>query len=136
VFTHPRPSWGYQFFRLRPSPHICVEHPIPADPIPVQVDAHGAARVGGTRVTLDTIVSVFNQGVSAEEIQAKFPTVDLADIYATIGYYLRHRSEVEAYLCERERLGAEVRKENEARFNAGGLRERILARHAELRKAR
>ncbi len=103
---------------------------IPADPIPVQLDPYGAARVGGTRVTLDTIVNVFNQGNSAEEIHADFPSVSLADIYATVAYYLRHRSEVEAYLRERERLGAEIRKENEARFNARGLRERILARHA------
>jgi len=104
---------------------------IPADPVPVQIDASGAARVGGTRVTLDTIVSVFNQGNSAEEIHSDFPSVSLADIYQTIGYYLRRRSEVEAYLCERERLGAEIRRENEVRFDASGLRERILARRAE-----
>jgi len=108
---------------------------IPADPIPVMLDADGAARVGGTRVTLDTIVSFFNQGLSAEGIHAKFPSVSLADIYVTVGYYLRHRSDVEAYLCERERLGAEIRAENEARFNASGLRERILARRAELKQS-
>ncbi|MGI8549469.1 MAG: DUF433 domain-containing protein [Dehalococcoidia bacterium] len=108
---------------------------IPADSIPVHVDGDGAARVGGTRVTLDTIVSFFNQGLSAEGIQAKFPSVSLADIYATIGYYLRHRSDVEAYLCEREQLGAEVRRENEARFDPRGVRERLLARREALRKS-
>ena len=107
---------------------------IPADPIPIHVDADGAARVGGTRVTLDTIVSVFNQGNSAEEIHADFPSLSLADIHTTIGFYLRHRAEVEAYLCERERLGAEIHKEVERRFNASGLREQILARRAERQK--
>jgi uncharacterized protein (DUF433 family) len=108
---------------------------IPTDPIPVKLDADGVARVGGTRVTLDTIVSFFNQGLSAEGIHAKFPSVSLADIYLTVGYYLRYRADVEAYLCEREQLGAEVRRENEARFDPHGVRERLLARREELRKS-
>ena len=108
---------------------------IPADPIPVAVDSDGAARVGGARVTLDTIVSFFNQGLSAEEIQSGFPSVSLADIYATIGYYLRHRGDVEAYLCERAQAAAEVRRENEARFDPRVVRECLLARREALRKA-
>jgi uncharacterized protein (DUF433 family) len=39
-----------------------------AEPVPVEIDADGAARVGGTRVTLDTVVNAFNNGATAEEI--------------------------------------------------------------------
>lgn len=101
---------------------------VEAESIPVMVDQDGAARVAGTRVTLDTIVSFYNQGLSAEDIRNGFPSVSLADVYTTIGYYLRHRSEVEAYLYERKRSAAEVRRENEARFDPRGIRERLLAR--------
>jgi uncharacterized protein (DUF433 family) len=85
-------------------------------------------RVGGTRVTLDTVVAAFNEGATAEEIAQQYPTLSLADIYAVIGYYLRRRDEVESYLLKRRELAEAVRQENEARFNPVGVRERLLAR--------
>ena len=103
---------------------------ITADPIPLKMDAHGVARVGGTRVTLDTVVTAFEQGATPEEIVYRYPSLDLVDVYAVIAYYLRHRSDVEAYLCEQRREADEVRKQNEARFPRDGIRERLLARRA------
>lgn len=35
---------------------------IRAEPVPLKVDPYGVVRVGGTRVTLDTIVYAFRQG--------------------------------------------------------------------------
>jgi len=103
---------------------------ITADPIPLKMDADGVARVGGTRVTLATVVTAFEEGLAAEEIMHQYPSLQLADVYASIGYYLRHRPEVEAYLCEQRREAEEVRKQNEARFPSHGIRERLLARRA------
>ncbi|MGI8553671.1 MAG: DUF433 domain-containing protein [Dehalococcoidia bacterium] len=105
---------------------------IPSEPLPLAVDVDGVVRVGGTRVTLETVLSVFNQGASPEEIHSDFPSVTLGDIYATIGYYLRHRSEVEGYLSEAERQSVEVRKENEARWDPGEFRQRLRARQRTL----
>ena len=51
---------------------------------PLFTDPHGAIRVRGTRVTLDTIVTAFHAGATAEEIAQKFPTVSLADVYQII----------------------------------------------------
>jgi hypothetical protein len=34
----------------------------------------------------------------------QFPTLDLADVYAVIGYYLRHRADVDAYVERRVHL--------------------------------
>lgn len=99
-----------------------------AEPFPLQTDSHGVVRVGGTRVTLDSVVYAFAEGATAEEIAFRYPTLDLPDIYAAITYYLRHRAEVEAYLRQREARAAEVRRENEARFDPAGIRERLLAR--------
>jgi hypothetical protein len=59
----------------------------------------------------------------------------LADVYAVIAYYLRHKEEVEAYLQEQERLSEKIREENEQRFPSKGLRDRLLARRQERNEA-
>jgi hypothetical protein len=41
---------------------------IKAEPLPIATDIDGLARVGGTRVTLDTVVMAYTEGLSAEEI--------------------------------------------------------------------
>ncbi len=101
-----------------------------ADPIPLRTDADGIVRVGKTRVTLDTVVGSFKDGATAEEIVHRYPSVRLAEVYSVIAYYLEHQTEVDAYLSEGERQAAEVRKENEARFDPNGVRDRLLARRA------
>ena len=57
-----------------------------------------------------------------------FPTLDLASVYAVVGYYLQNRAEVEQYLEQRKAEREKVKDETEARFNPHGLRERLLAR--------
>lgn len=84
-----------------------------SEPIPVTVDEGGVAGVGDTRVTLDTLVAAYLQGATPDEIASRYPTLDRADIYAVIAYYLRHRQEVEEYLRQRENEAAKVRVENE-----------------------
>jgi uncharacterized protein (DUF433 family) len=96
-------------------------------PVPLRVDETGTIRVGQTRVTLELVVSRFDQGESPEEIISGFPSLQLADVYAVVTYCLQHRPEVEAYLQEQERRAARVRKLIEARFDQRGLREKLLA---------
>ena len=43
------------------------------DPLPLQIDEDGVARVGETRVTLDTIVAAFADGATTEEIVRSIP---------------------------------------------------------------
>jgi uncharacterized protein (DUF433 family) len=100
-----------------------------AEALPLQTDQYGTIRVGGTRVTLDTVIHAFKAGADAEELAEGFPTLSLADIYIVIGYYLRHREELDAYLAECEEQAREMRRQDEARFGSQeGLRERLLAR--------
>ncbi len=96
--------------------------------VPLKVDKDDVVRVGGTRVTLDTIVTAFQAGATAEEIVQQYPSLELADVYAVIGYYLQRRSEVEKYLQERQTQGEQVRDENEAKYDPQGIRGRLLAR--------
>ena len=98
--------------------------------IPLESDPEGVIRVGKTRVTLDTIVTAFTDGATAEEIVQQYPSVLLADVYSVIGYYLRRRAEVEAYLKRRQQQAAEIRQQNESRFDPTGIRERLLVRRA------
>jgi uncharacterized protein (DUF433 family) len=86
-----------------------------AEPAPLQTNADGVVRVGNTRVTLDTVIAVFKQGTTAEEIVYRYPSLRLADVYATIAFYLNHQQEVETYLQLRQQQAQEIRKMNEAR---------------------
>jgi uncharacterized protein (DUF433 family) len=100
----------------------------PPERVPIETDPDGVIRIGGSRVTLDTVVAAFDLGATAEEIAQQYPSVTLADIYSVIGYYLRHQSEVRAYLTRRQQQGAQVREENEQRFDPAGVRDRLMAR--------
>jgi uncharacterized protein (DUF433 family) len=99
-----------------------------AESAPLTVSGDGVVLVGGTRVTLDTIVTIFKQGMTAEEIAYRYPSLRLAAVYGAIAYYLGHQDEVEAYLALRRSVGREVRVVNERRFDQQGLRDRLLAR--------
>lgn len=99
-----------------------------AETPPLHTDDNGVVRVGKTRVTLDTVIAVFNQGATAEEIVHRYPSLNLAQVYATIGYYLNHQSEVEAYLQQRQKQAEQIRQINQSRFDSSSLRDRLLAR--------
>jgi uncharacterized protein (DUF433 family) len=101
---------------------------ITTDPAPLIIDEGGVVRLRGTRVRLDTVVYAFNAGASAEEILQQYPSLLLADIYAAISYYLRHRSSVDDYLNERQREHDRIRQLNESRSDPAGLRERLMKR--------
>ena len=103
---------------------------IAAEPVPLETDADSVVRVGKTRVTLDTVIASFEDGATAEEITHQYPSLHLADVYAVIAYYLRRRSDVEAYLRQRQQQAEKIQQQNEARFDPDGVRDRLLARRA------
>ena len=96
--------------------------------IPLAYDVDGVLRVGGTRVTLDVVISAFLDGATAEEIAQQYPSVSLADLYSVIGYYLSHGAEVEQYLAQRKLEAASVCETNEQMFPPQDIRARLLAR--------
>jgi uncharacterized protein (DUF433 family) len=96
--------------------------------VPIETDPEGVVRVAGTRVTLETIVDAFHAGATPEDIAQQYPSVALVDVYAVIAYYLRHTSEVDAYVTERTAAFARLREKVERQFPATGIRERLLAR--------
>ena len=56
-------------------------------------------RVRGHRIGIETVLfDYLDQGLSAEEIALRYPTLSLEQIHATLAYYWRHQVEMDAYL--------------------------------------
>ena len=111
-----------------------ITTPPPSVDIPIHADENGTIRVGGTRVTLDSVIATFQRGKTAEGIQESFPTLKLVDIYAVITYYLGHRDEVDAYIRQQREKADELRREIEAKQpQSAELRARLLARREQMK---
>ena len=95
------------------------------EPPPLRQDAAGVIRVGRTRVTLESVIGLYEQGASAEEIGLRFDALDLHDIYATLGYSLGHRQQVQSYLDRQQQGSLAALGEAESRSATGQIRERL-----------
>ncbi|NJK70322.1 MAG: DUF433 domain-containing protein [Microcoleus sp. SU_5_3] len=58
--------------------------------------------VEGTRISLDSIVYAFQNGLPPESIVQSFPLLTLEQVYGAIAFYLANRSEIDAYLAAEE----------------------------------
>jgi Uncharacterized conserved protein len=97
---------------------------IEAQPVPLAIEEDGSIRVAKTRITLDTVAALFQQGYSAEVIAAKLPSLTLPDVYATISYCLQNPDAVGEYL---RRRGAEA-DDLEAKLKPFGMPEELRQR--------
>lgn len=69
----------------------------------------GVYKIIGSRVSLDSVVYQFLNGLSAETIATEcFPSLSLEQVYGAISFYLANRLEIDQYL-------AVQRKEYEAK---------------------
>ena len=83
------------------SHEVAAPLPLHAAPPPLRLDAGGVVRVGTSRISLDLIVEQYENGMTPEDMVRAYDTLVLADVYAVIAYYLRHRDEVRDYLKRR-----------------------------------
>ena len=98
--------------------------------------ANGAARVVGTRVPLELVLSAHKQGMRPEEIVECYSTLELADVYAVIAYYLRNTEEMEAYLREAEEATEKAYAEWQETNPDPDFVKRLQTRHEAMRKER
>jgi uncharacterized protein (DUF433 family) len=91
-----------------------VSFTVQAEAPPIREDAAGELRVGDSRVLLELVIRAFQDGATPETIVHRYSTLALPDVYAVVTYYLRHRSEVEAYLSRRDQQAEEVRQRVES----------------------
>lgn len=89
-------------------------------------------RLRGHRIGIDNVLDYYLEGYTPEEIAANLPSLSLEQIYATITYYLRHRTEMDAYLL---RLAAwREQRYQESRANPSPVVQRIRALKAQRAK--
>jgi len=97
-------------------------------PVPLREDPHGIIRVVGSRVTLDSIVAVFDRGSTPEEVVQSFPSLALGDAYSILAWVVSHRSNVDRYLERRSVEETTTREGAELRSPTAGLRAKLIAR--------
>ena len=69
--------------------------------VPLWEDPPGIFRLGNSRVLLELVISAFKRGETPEAIVRSYRTLQLADVYAVISYYLEHQSDIDSYLAAR-----------------------------------
>jgi len=90
-------------------------------------EVEGGYRISGTRVSLDSVIFRFREGLSPESIAECFPALTLEQVYGAITHYLANQPSLDAYLREGEDLSRKLHAESRTR-NAD-LIARMRARH-------
>jgi uncharacterized protein (DUF433 family) len=107
---------------------------VEAVPVPLRDDGQGGLRVGTTRVSLESVLYMYQQGASPVDIVRAFDTLELADVYVVLAWALRHVEQVDSYLNRREQEAAEMRLQLEragvtpTQEQGANLKERLLGR--------
>jgi uncharacterized protein (DUF433 family) len=77
----------------------------------------GVYQVGDTRVSLDSLVYLFREGMSAESMVECYPALTLEQVHGALAFYLGNQKEVDSYLAEGQRT-AETHHEQSRQTNA------------------
>ena len=76
-------------------------------------EREGGYYVADTRVSLDSIVTCFNDGLSPEAILKEFEVLNLTQVYGAIAFYLENHMAIDAYRVGQEERFDKVRKASE-----------------------
>lgn len=60
--------------------------------------------IAGTGISVLQVAALFNSGLTPDEIQAEYPHVSVASVYAAITYYMANREAIDAELREEAAL--------------------------------
>lgn len=58
--------------------------------------------IRGTRLSLDSVIYRFHEGLSPESIRQCFPLLSLEQVYGAIAFYLANKTEIDDYLATEE----------------------------------
>src|ERR1700730_14434090 len=70
----------------------------------------GVYRIGNTRVSLDSLVYLFREGLSTESMVESYPSLTLEQVHGALAFYLANRGEIDRYLAEGQRLAEQGRE--------------------------
>jgi uncharacterized protein (DUF433 family) len=89
----------------------------------------GTYRIGDTRVSLDSLVYLFREGMSAESMVESYPALTLEQVHGALAFYLDNQKEIDAYLAEGQRA-AEAHHQQSRQTNAELIAKLQRARNA------
>ena len=89
----------------------------------------GAYRIGDTRVSLDSLVYLFREGMSAESMVENYSALTLEQVHGALAFYLGNQKEIDQYLTEGQRA-AQSQHEQSRKTNAELIAKLQRARHA------
>jgi len=97
--------------------------------VPLRTDEHGGIRVGKSRVLLELVIHAYYQGETPESIVDSYPTLNTADVYTVLGYYLANRAEIDSYVRQRDEQADRILREMQANLTleSQALRTRLRA---------
>lgn len=72
----------------------------------------GGWRLAETRVSLDSVIHAFWEGLSPEAIVDQFPTLSLEKVYGAISTYLHNREEFDRYFAKQQARWEALRKQS------------------------
>jgi uncharacterized protein (DUF433 family) len=73
----------------------------------------GRLRIDGTRMTVNQIVALHHQGLSADEIVEQYPHRTLSEIYSVLAWYHAHKSEFDKELADEAAAEERARQETQ-----------------------
>jgi len=89
----------------------------------------GVYRIGNTRVSLDSLVYLFREGMSAESMVESYPALTLEQVHGALAFYLANQKVIDVYLAQGQRA-AQLQHEQSRRTNAELIAKLQRARHA------
>lgn len=89
----------------------------------------GVYRVGNSRVSLDSLVYLFREGMSAESMVESYPALTLEQVLGALAFYLGNQKEIDRYLAEGQRA-AQEQHDRSRQTNAELIAKLQRARHA------
>ena len=68
----------------------------------------GKLRIDGTRMTVNQIVTLYQQGLTAEQIVEQYPQRALSEIYGVLAWYHEHKTEFDEELAAEAQLTCSI----------------------------
>ena len=92
-------------------------------------EIEGQYRVGNTRVSLESLVYLYREGMSAESMVESYPALTLEQVHGALAFYLGNQIEIDAYMLDGQRA-AESQHTRSRQTNAELIAKLHRARHA------
>lgn len=89
----------------------------------------GGYRIGDTRVSLDSLVYLFREGMSAESMVESYPALTLEQVHGALAFYLGNQKGIDKWL-EEGQCAAQPQHEQSRKTNAELIAKLQRARHA------